>query len=409
MTETTTPPAVRVVIAGGGVAGLEALLALRALAADRVALTLVTPEDDFTIRALTVREPFRARAAAGRRIDELCRAVGADLVTDVVARVDVDEHRAITGSGTVIPYDALVVATGASSAAALPQHALTIGAPQDGFDLHGLVEDIEGGYVHRLAVIVPSGTGWAMPAYEFALLAADRADDLWVRGLEVTLLTAESAPISAFGLDASVAMAVLLQESGIAVVRGVDVVVTDAGVVHTEPDGRTRHFDRLVSLALLEGRAPDGIPTDADGFVDVDPHGRVAGVPHVFAAGDGTSFPVKQGGLAAQQAVAVAAVIAASAGADIAPAPFRPVLRGRVLTGARPRFLRSDLTADGESASSVASSHTLWWPPAKLAAPRLTHWLQDGGLTFSVPDAGVDVQRSVHSAPGDPGFELLVP
>ncbi len=38
---------VRVLIAGGGVAALEATLALRTLAEERVAITLVAPESDF--------------------------------------------------------------------------------------------------------------------------------------------------------------------------------------------------------------------------------------------------------------------------------------------------------------------------------------------------------------------------
>ena len=48
----------RVVVAGGGVAGLEALLALHALAGDKVDLTLVSPTPDFVYRPLAVAEPF---------------------------------------------------------------------------------------------------------------------------------------------------------------------------------------------------------------------------------------------------------------------------------------------------------------------------------------------------------------
>jgi sulfide:quinone oxidoreductase len=47
-----------IVIAGGGVAGLEALLGLRAVAGDRVHVTLVAPDPDFTYRPLAVAEPF---------------------------------------------------------------------------------------------------------------------------------------------------------------------------------------------------------------------------------------------------------------------------------------------------------------------------------------------------------------
>ena len=47
-----------IVIAGGGVASIEALLGLRTIAGDRVRLTLVAPDRDFTYRPLAVAEPF---------------------------------------------------------------------------------------------------------------------------------------------------------------------------------------------------------------------------------------------------------------------------------------------------------------------------------------------------------------
>ena len=59
----------RVVIAGGGVAGLEAMLALRELAGDRVDIELLSPSDEFVYRPMLVAEPFGsgcARSSRGR-------------------------------------------------------------------------------------------------------------------------------------------------------------------------------------------------------------------------------------------------------------------------------------------------------------------------------------------------------
>ena len=92
------------------------------------------------------------------------------------------------------------------------------------------------------------------------------------------------------------------------------------------------------------------------GFIEIDEHARVRGVPDVFAAGDATTEPIKQGGLATQQADAAAEQIAAEAGAPVAPRPFRRVLRGVVLTGEAPLYLRRDLDDDRRS-------------PARCAAP----------------------------------------
>ena len=69
-------------------------------------------------------------------------------------------------------------------------------------------------------------------------------------------------------------------------------------------------------------------------------------MPDVFAAGDATDQPIKQGGLATQQADAAAELIAAEAGARVTPRPFRRVLRGVVLTGEAPLYLRRDLDDD---------------------------------------------------------------
>ena len=71
---------VRVLVAGGGVAGLEGLLALRDLAGDRVELTLLSPEEEFVYRPMAVAEPFgRGRAD---------RHPLADIASDVRGRAD---------------------------------------------------------------------------------------------------------------------------------------------------------------------------------------------------------------------------------------------------------------------------------------------------------------------------------
>ena len=48
----------RVVIAGGGVAALEAMVALRRLAGEFLEIELLSPDRDFFYRPLSVGEPF---------------------------------------------------------------------------------------------------------------------------------------------------------------------------------------------------------------------------------------------------------------------------------------------------------------------------------------------------------------
>jgi sulfide:quinone oxidoreductase len=110
-------------------------------------------------------------------------------------------------------------------------------------------------------------------------------------------------------------------------------------------------------------------------------------VPGVFAAGDATSFPVKQGGLATQQADAVAEAIAVDLGLRRIARPFRPVLRGLLLTGGAPLYLRAELGPTGEvqvhsdafgetvPIAGEASRRALWWPPGKVGGRYLAPYL----------------------------------
>jgi sulfide:quinone oxidoreductase len=138
-------------------------------------------------------------------------------------------------------------------------------------------------------------------------------------------------------------------------------------------------------MPRLEGPRIAGVPADADGFVVTDLHGAVAGLDDVYAAGDLTSFPVKQGGLATQQADAAAEAIAARAGAEIQPEPFTPVLRGLLLTGLVPRFIR----ADERQRQSIVDTEPLWWPPTKIVGRYLSPYLARAvGQTIEPPASG---------------------
>ena len=132
--------------------------------------------------------------------------------------------------------------------------------------------------------------------------------------------------------------------------------------------------ERVVALPRLSGAPIDGLPQTVHGFVSVDAHCRVHGIEDVFAAGDITSFTVKQGGIATQQADAAAEAIAAAAGADVTPQRFRPVLRGLLLTGGEPRYLRREMTGDPEQ-EPMAGPEPLWWPPAKIVGRYLAPFL----------------------------------
>jgi sulfide:quinone oxidoreductase len=394
----------RVVIAGGGVAGLEALIALHQLAGDRVATTLVAPTDEFTIRALSVQDPFARPASGTYDLKRICADNGATFVHDALHEVQREGRVATTVGGSQLPYDSLIVAIGARPSPAF-HDAITFRGLQDAEAMHGLLQDIEGGYSTRIAFIVPPGTTWPLPLYELALMTAERADGLGL-GVALTLVTPEPEPLALFGREASSQVDDLLAERGIIIRTNVEVTSVDKGVVtsgHGQVEARAQ---RVVALPVLNGPRIPGLPADDAGFLRVDDRGRVAEADGIYGAGDGTTQPIKQGGIAAQVANAVARDVAARAGADISTDGFSyPVLRAELFTGAQSKFLRG-LVGSSDEQASRASDHALWWPPTKVAAPHLTPYL--ASLDAGTPPPGRPKTRTVH-AEGDPsgGIEVL--
>src|SRR5687767_5796887 len=110
-----------VVIVGGGVAGLEALMALRDLAGDRVDLTLVAPDPDFTYKPLAVEEPFSLQPAEQRALEPIAREFGGRLLQTAVERVAVDEHNVVLSTGNRLGYATLLVCVGARARPAFRQ------------------------------------------------------------------------------------------------------------------------------------------------------------------------------------------------------------------------------------------------------------------------------------------------
>ena len=319
----------RVLVAGAGVAGLECVLALRALAEERVEMEVLSPEGEFSYRPLSVTEPFGVGDMYRAPLSELLSPVGARHRLDALAAVDAGRRRVTTVAGDVIEYEALVVACGGQPGDPLPGALMFHGtAGRDA--LRGLLDELAGGQVRRVVFAVPSGTAWALPLYELALLTAVHLEARGRAGVELTLLTPERAPLALFGRAASEAVGDLLDLRGIAVVPGAHPIEFAQGRLRAT-GGISLAADRVVSIPRLVGPRLSGLPSDAEGFIPTTEHGAVRGVRGVYAAGDAVSFPIKQGGIAAQQADAVAEVLAARAGAALTPRPFRPVLRGLLL------------------------------------------------------------------------------
>ena len=366
-------PRTEVVIAGGGVAALEAALALRDLAGDRVTTTLLAPGTTFVYRPARVKEPFGYAVAHTYPLADIAREIGVELVPTGLESLDASRSAVRTAEGNELAYDALVLATGARLRPAF-SHGLTIDDSRLDEQLHGLIQDVEGGYVRTIAFVAPSAMPWPLPIYELALMTARRAYDMQTE-VAVTIATPEDAPLAVFGDTVSQAVAGLLDENGITVLTSAHASVPEPGVVAIHPGDRTLKVDRVVALPQLYGPATPGLPGGPEGgFIPVDNHCRVRGLENVFAAGDATDFPIKFGGIAAQQADTAAAAIAAMAGAPVEPQPFEPELRAVLLGADKPLYLSARVTG-GHGSSSQISDEPQWSPPVKIVAKYLAPYL----------------------------------
>jgi sulfide:quinone oxidoreductase len=344
----------KALIVGGGIAGIEAALALRDLAGDRVAVELRDPRRQFVFRPFAVGEPYGAARIFRYDLDQLARRCGASFHSDGIVSVDVAARHAVTRDGERVPYDYLVVTSGVRMLWAVPG-AVTFWGVADEGQVGDVVTDLRSGELRRLVFTMPGGRSWALPLYELALLGATEMERAGVTGTRLTVVTPEDAPLELFGRRAAEQMSELLEARGIEVIAGAHPVKFDDGRLRIAP-GEEIEADAVISLPRLEGRPVGGVPHDADGFVAVDEHGRVAGAERVYAAGDVTAFPVKQGGVATQQADAVAEAVASEAGAEVEPRPFDPVLRGVLWTGREPRYLYGR-PAGGHGEASSLSEH----------------------------------------------------
>lgn len=363
-------PRLRVLIAGGGVAALEALLALRELAGDRVAPILFAPDPEFRYRPLSVAEPFGLAVARNLDLLEVALEHNATFMRDGLAAVYPDRRQVRTAAGRELDYDALLIAIGARGVEAVPG-ALTFRDSADGDAFRGVLAGLERGGSHHLAFAAPGGASWPLGLYELALLTSAHVHEHGLTDVKLTLVTPEAHPMTIFGRRASAAVGDLLDQAGIAVrLKSRPIRFEDGRLI--VDGGEAITCDRVISLPSPEVVPIAGIPQQHGGFIPVDRYGGVLGIDRVYAAGDATWFPVKQGGLAAQMADSAASAIAALAGAAVDPQPFQPVLRGALLTEWGPRYLRAPV---GEITGGTAAKSALWWPPAKVAGRYLAPYL----------------------------------
>lgn len=362
-------PATRsVLIAGGGVAALEAALALRKLAGERVDVTLIAPERHFTCRPVSVLAPFGDSGPHRFPLAAIAEEAGAELMRDVVDHVEPGEHRVLTQASRSIPYDDLLVATGCAPSEPL-RGAITYRGEQDALAVRLLADTVRDGEV--IAFAAAPDARWTLPIYELALLTAEHQRRMSISA-GLALFTPEVAPLEILGTAASTAVRDELASAGIELHTHSPARSFSNGELWVGHEGPA-HVDHVVAQAGHAGLRLSGLPHDHADFLPVDERSRVLGAEGVFAAGDGTDHPIKQGGVATHQARAAAAEIARRAGAPEREYDGRLFLRGLLLTGHGVLYMQRELGVP-ESAGEV-SSEPLWWPANKIAGRHLAPFL----------------------------------
>jgi sulfide:quinone oxidoreductase len=341
----------RVLICGGGFAAVEAGLGLRALAGDRVSLVVLAPDPVLHYRPSATGESFDVSPSRGYDLRAIASDLGAEYHESWLEAVASHSHSVRTASGTRLRYDALILATGARAVVGVPG-AIMFRDQRDIPQVKRVLGELEAGAVRSIVFALPTGATWPLPVYELALLAAGYARERGL-ALECTVLTPEDEPLELFGTEASAVVRGLLEERGVQFVGGAVAIGARRDGSLALADGGPIQADRVVALPELRGRRITGVPASRSGFVPVDASGRVQGLEDVYAAGDMTTFPIKQGGVAAQEADVVAHTIAAGLGAPVKQIRAPRVLQARVVGGDSPVLLRAEFDWSGRPAHST--------------------------------------------------------
>jgi sulfide:quinone oxidoreductase len=294
----------RIVVLGGGFAGLESAFLARAKLGDRADITLVSDRETFLFKPNTIYIPFGGREESLRiPLAGAAAKRGIRFVHGPLESVD-RGLRTVRAAGQQLHFDYLVLATGAEMRAAevpgLAEHAETIWTTAEmaalGARLRDLVALARDGEQRTVLFLVPPNNKCAGPLYELVFMV-----ETWLRRqgvrerFELVWTTYEPSYIAAFGPKLHDVVTAEFQERGI--------------------EGHTAWTVEAV-----------GLPTDERGFLKTEPGSRrVVGEDRIYAPGDAGDFPVKQAFLAFLQADAVAEDIAARIERRDAAFEFDPV------------------------------------------------------------------------------------
>jgi NADH dehydrogenase FAD-containing subunit len=311
----------RIVVLGGGFGGLEAAFYLRMRLGDRARITLVSDRDRFLFKPNTIYIPFGLDPERLMiPLAEPARRKAIALIVSPVREID-PARQEVRVDGQTIPYDYLVVATGAGmrpeEIPGLAEHACTIWTPEEMLRLRAgiqkLVEKAREGQSQEVLFVVPPNNKCSGPLYEIVFML-----DTWLRRqgvrsrVSITYTTYEQGFIQAFGPRLHTVVTEEFSRRGITGHTRYVVERVEPGRVFYR-NGEVLTYDLLISFPPYVAAASfPSLPADDRGFIQTVLETRqVVGHPNIYAVGDAADFPVKQAFLALLQGDTAAEQIAA--------------------------------------------------------------------------------------------------
>lgn len=325
----------KILVLGGGFAGLESAFYLRMRLRDQAHITLVSDRDRFLFKPNTIYIPFGLDPEKLTfPLDRPARRKHISLRHTRAQEIDPD-NKIVHADGHKLSYDFLVIATGAGmrpeEVPGLDTHARTVWTPKEMLRLrtafYELVEAARSNQHKRVLFLIPPNNKCSGPLYEIVMML-----DTWLRRrqvrrlVDITWSTFEKGYIQAFGPRLHEFVGKEFARRGIT-------GFTQYVVERVEPDhvvyrdGQELPYDLLVSFPPYVASTPfPGLPSDERGFLKANLSTRqLEGHPEIYAAGDAADFPVKQAFLAFLQADAAAEHLAAQVLGTEPEIGFEPV------------------------------------------------------------------------------------
>ena len=299
------PPRPRVVVAGGGFAGLNAGTALARMAVD---VTLVDRRNHHTFQPLLyqvalavlspadIAQPIRSIFSKKRNIEVLM---------DEVVNIDAGNRRVLLGSGAKVEYDYLILGTGSTHSYFgkddWAQSAPGLKTVEDATEIRRRVllafelaerEMVETGAHPLLDFVVigggPTGVELAGAISDISKLYM-RHDFRRIDPSKARVILLEGGPriLAAYPEDLSKKAVEQLVQLGVEVRTGQSVMDVKPGYVMVGG----KRVDAVVTLWAAGVQASPlgkmlGVPTDKRGCVLVDPYLNPPGHPEIFVCGD---------------------------------------------------------------------------------------------------------------------------